>query len=207
MPLIKLDNSLSSIRGRFGGTYFTHSRYGQQSKSFPRVIRSPLRTASNINILGFTGLKAIAALLAILYLLAGWVFFAGQWMHETEKNRLIKMSWWNWFVHFNLMRVINGLPAFLEAPHSPQELPDFVFFGMFFGELNLNTYLRGYYNLKPVFWHDDGDWAIWYEGGIWYVSREPGVTFPETFWYRYGENPEGLYQPHFESDGTIFVSL
>lgn len=203
-----------TARGAFGGVYFKNDGYGQHIQAMPRnwnrdsTKRMPLRKWAWTAVFNYW--KMLSALLLMLV----WVEYAHHQFFDDPHGVRKKLTNSQWFAHFNVNRILNGLPPYTTPPRTPKYLPAFTCTG---GPFNVvdpvnpfrhipttgNWYQNGYYNYQPVYETDVPKLKLWYDGDRWIVSYFPGNKSPGTFWTRFGDGIEGRYIPDESMQGEL----
>jgi len=116
MALCKLGNGIIQMRGRFGGVYFKHDRMGQHIQKMPRVVRYQRMGVQASNVGNFSDCSMIWKEVLTLAMLAAWALFALIHWWITKDDRKIKITGWNWFVHYNMKRLAEGKDPILWPP-------------------------------------------------------------------------------------------
>jgi len=104
------------IRGRHGGIYFKRDNSGQHIQKMPRVVRYTRSGVQGENVGNYSECGLVWAGVVALGLWVLWVAFAAAHWWMTKDKRRIKLTGWNWFVHYNMKRLADGLPPMLEPP-------------------------------------------------------------------------------------------
>lgn len=208
MALVKTDNTILSIRGRFGGVYFKTGPNGQHIQSMPRVVRytrspaqqgewGPLSPFACSGIAGFSAAAYLFGLACIAAFALIWAMFAGIWWFTTKTGEKKKITGYNWYLHYAEGYPEAHRPPFWKPPPSPAVLPDYMAtwrdytFYHYRPENWPDECCAGYYykhwdyNGKPSLKTDDGKWYVWWKDPVWVISPslagEPaGKTYYST---------------------------
>jgi hypothetical protein len=206
MAICKTDNSIKSIRGRFGGVYFKKDNAGQHIQVMPRSIRkasleSPMIAPESPELNraamrdAFSGAAWWWMLVIALAAITGWVLFAGEFTYGLDEDRQKKISGYNWFMHFNVIRNAKGKPPRIHPPNSPSDLP-VAEATSGYNPLNYsNFYDAGMYNGKKLYKSQDGKWYTWWLDPSWVISNQPGQAEEPPYWFRLDESEFGDYIP------------
>ena len=116
MALVKFGNGVESMRGQFGGVYFTSDSSGHHIQSMPRNVRYAREGQQQQNINNFTSLGLIWAGVVAIGLWVLWVAYAAVHWWITKRGDKVKLTGWNWFVHWNMKRLGEGEPPILIPP-------------------------------------------------------------------------------------------
>lgn len=116
MALVKLGPEIVSIRGQCGGVYFQRDLAGQQVRAMPRRIKYARVGMQGKNRDAFSAMNYLAGIMAGLGYLILWVAYALRKWWKRKDGRRVKLTWWQWFVHFNMPRWVAGLPPMMKPP-------------------------------------------------------------------------------------------
>jgi len=224
MAIVKTDNTILEIRGRFGGVYFKKDNAGQHVQAMPRSVRKasmegpPTRPGSIVvtragGISGFTAASIIAVIIMATILLSLWVAYAISKWFMTKRNEKKRLDARKWILHFNIMREAKSLPSYTTPPIEPKKLPELVITGPHFDKWTQNMYMQPEtIGGKP--WYkrqytqiDTEQYSLWYHEGFWYISVFPEWPPAIQYWWLESEDPIGIYTPHVFVDGPLTVSL
>ncbi len=207
MALVKTDNTIISMRGRFGGVYFKKSPDGQHVQAMPRVWNYT-RSAAQIGgwgegspfmstgIKGYSGAAAfwLAALLG--FYAAYWAIFGLCYLFYKTGKEPKKISGYNWYIYYALAFPECERPPFFQPPHAPNELPNFLvnYQGLWTYEHSplewpVEACSGNYYeglpcNLKKSYRTDDRKWSLWWKDPMWVLSPDLGFETPGLTFYR-----------------------
>lgn len=201
MALLKLDNNILLIRGRFGGVYFKKDRYGQHVQAWPRVI-SYTRSEAQIGafghfspfessgISGYSGAADLWVLALIAFFGATWAAYAMYNLFTTNTGEKKRISGYNWYIYYALAFPEEERPPFWKPPHSPGELPQCIV--LLKGREAYKTgppgredydpteyyWFDGWYGDYPTFTSDDKEHYLWFNGSNWVLSKAVGNQDP-----------------------------
>jgi len=119
MALIKLGPEIIGIRGKCGGNIFKRDSSGQHIHAKARKVHRQDIHHSMTRSQAMSALSLFAvAMMAAGYLIL-WVTYASTWLWKNKQGDMIKLTWWNWYMHFNLMRIARGEPPLMVPPIHP----------------------------------------------------------------------------------------
>jgi hypothetical protein len=212
MALAKTDNSIESIRGRYGGIYYKKDNAGQHVQAMPRhvyntfggTLSAPVggtKTQRIINILAFTkAARAWASLVGTL-VVAGFGNIAELWLSPKKNSLYKKLNAYQWWLLFNVMRIAKDLPPYTLPPRKLLDPPDHVITGTHWGKNTINMYRSGLYHEGYIFsrmqenpWQWD-ECYLFHHGDSWYISPVMTVIPQPPYWRKVGEDQEGIYDP------------
>lgn len=195
MALIKLDKSILSIRGSYGGIYFTRDLSGQKIHSYPRRVRP-----YNPSFLGFgtdilSGMSALWHCILLAFFAASWIIFGTVHYFSRDPDDDKKISGFHWYMHYALLfPEQEGFP-FWRPPKAPGDLPDSyaTFDGYYMYQHTEDEwpdycpagyyYLEGVYGGKPYYRTTEPlYWYNWHNGTVWVLTPVLGV---EEEYYTY----------------------
>lgn len=217
MALIKTSNEIADIRGQLGGIYFTHDKSGLHISAMPRVVgytRSPLQkglfrdgiTFQMFGIDGYSGAAVFWLMALIAYYAATWAVYAAMYLFRQEDGDEIKITGYNWYIHYALAYPECERPPFWKPPHSPTDLPDYIctYRGTWFYEHEPNEwptispgdYYWRYttYNGKDAYLGDDRKWWLWWKDPVWVLSQALGIEIPGESFYSDGADIRDWYR-------------
>lgn len=186
MALVKTDNTILELRGRFGGVYFKKDSAGQHIQAMPRTVRYTRTGIQGKGVAGFSMIAGLWALALVLAFIPAWIMFAFVFTWLTASGVYITLTCWNWFVHYNQYRALMDYNPYWAPPRSPTDLPDRVCMTEHtlpfttpppFGPYDCTAYYQyaGIYNDKGFWESYDKNWYIWYKDEHYYISPLLGV--------------------------------
>lgn len=116
MALCKLGSGIIYMRGRLGGVYFKRDNSGQHVQAMPRTVRYQRVGAQGGNVGNFSECAGIWKEVLTLAMLAAWALFALIHWWITLDERKIKITGYNWFIHYNMKRLAEGKDPILWPP-------------------------------------------------------------------------------------------
>lgn len=216
MALVKTDNTILSIRGRFGGVYFKTGPDGQHVQAWPRNIKYTRSNAQmgsgsiipHSSASGIAGYSAVAYLFGLACIAAFaliWAAFGLAYLFLTKGRELKHITGYNWFMHYGLAYPEENRPPYFRPPHSPSERPSFI--ALYKDEWTYhhapedwpdecpsnNYYEWEIYNDRLSYRADEGKWSIWWKDPVWVIS-------PGTGWEPAGKtfySPGGLITDYY----------
>lgn len=200
MVQIKTDNTIISMRGRFGGVYFKKGQ-SQHIQAMPRIVNYPRVGAQGAFRDGFSELAALWMLALLGFWAASWAAYALiHLIGTTRRPEPKRVSGYNWFIHYGMMFPEEQRPPFWKPPHSPHDLPDYVitagnrrFYYQTPDQFPPETPCNYFWdfmpiNGKPSYKDDDNLWYLWWHDPDWAVSQAAGAITPlSTF---FSQTPE-----------------
>jgi hypothetical protein len=207
MAIFKLNSSISSIHGRFGGVYFKKDPSGQHIQAMPSCIRKismrepSTRMISGIgsrsdNITMFSSMAALWSVLLIALFGAAWAAWAAYNKYVTKNGEYKKITAYDWYMHYSMLDPQHDGTGFAGPPWKPPTTPYKVplFYVTYKGRWMYEhiptewpdecpaSYYHKFlpYNGKNAFQDENGKWFVWWRGDTWVIS-------PEMAW-----EPEGL---------------
>lgn len=195
MALIKTDNTIISIKGKFAGTYFKSGKDGIHCQAWPKQ-RSFTRSAQvTYGIMAFSSCASAWVLLLIVAWAAAWSLFGAENYYEMPNGLRKRISGWMWFVHINMrFPECQQLPMW-KPPFSLSDFPDI--YVVFRGYWSYNNPVEEWPEYSPMgyFWksgsingryyYEDEKriWYLWWNGRQWIISRTLGFYEPCFTWY------------------------
>jgi hypothetical protein len=218
MALIKLDNFITEIRGRYGGVYFKKDRSGQHIQAMPKKYRQ-----KKFDILTSGGQHVILpgpnappfvsfcgwfwAVVAAYGLAVSWAQFSETFLWIVPgANRLVKMSGYHWYMHFNITRAGSYLPLYMVPPRTPQELPEWTGKSKWFGLLTMNFYPDGTNEGRNYFICREENLCLWWYGVGWIISRGLTPGLEPYLWERPFYDVDGRYWPIIPGEEDYYIS-
>lgn len=119
MGLIKYGNGLIELRGRFGGVYFSRDSSGHHMSKMPRTVNYTRSGEQGDNVKAYSECANIWGAVLTGAMLAAWILFGLLWWWTTKDGRRVKLTGWNWFVHYNLRRIADNKDPILWPPDHP----------------------------------------------------------------------------------------
>lgn len=192
MALVKLGAGIADIKGKFGGVYFSRDASGlHQTVNYSKRGWKP--TSKQFGAYGgMWNLSRWWTIIGAFGWIAAWATYASTHVWVGTLAEIIQLTGWNWFLHFNLYRMMNDLPPMLLPPEtdlywhvSGALTPD-----------RTGPYKPiGVKNGMPSF-QRVGGYAYLYrwEHNEWFIAphlASPGLDH----WKRVDESPFGAYQP------------
>lgn len=204
MALVKTDKTILSIRGSFGGVYFKKDNSGQHVQAKPRHVHNSFGGMGSV----ITGMApfskgdmtlswsmGVAAwvFLILLGLTMPWVNWSEIFLYMEGEHPPQKLTGYNWFLHFNVIRCAKKKPTWWTPPKTPYNLPDGISTAIFPQLDHMNFYVAGFYNGDTYFKSHDGNWFNWWSGSSWIISPKLGEAEDPPYWYRLDPDPYGEY--------------
>jgi hypothetical protein len=231
MAICKTSNEIESVSGQFGGIYFKKDNAGQHIQAMPRSVRkasmqspitySPLLGGSrSAYILSWTKkAKQWLMIASILwYFSEVWQSFADANEWKNKRGKITKPTAYNWWMHFNVTRDVEGLPPYTYPPRSSLTLPVYTIVGPWF-----TAHLEGTVNLykKDLLIHElpwytkdtnkytKDSYSNWSDGASSYISPGPSLLNEWQWWEKAGTDRVGIYDPNPEHPelGTVIVNF
>lgn len=224
MALVKTDNTIVSIRRRFGGVYFKTGSDGIHVQAMPRRIMytrsyaqrgcgNPKSEGSFFGIDGFSTLTTFWMLVLLGLMAAAWAAYALKNKFTTKTGEQKRITGFNWYIHYGLtLGKEEGWP-FWKPPHAPGELPEYHvnYMGYWIYEHNPTEWpedccadqywVRPDFNGYPAYVNDARNWNIWFNGERWVISKLLGMEEEQTTFYRSdvenGHSINGYYYNDF----------
>lgn len=216
MALVKLDNSIISIRGKLGGVYYKTGPDGQHVQAMPRSIRytrSPAQQGTwglrhsfgSGGISGFSGLASLWALVLVASFALIWAAFAVAYIFYKVAKEKIKLTGYQWYIHFNLDTPPLERPPLWKPPPDPNTGPDYMvtFDGMSQYYKTVEEwyayapggyyFLTGEHNGRPYYAADERYWFLWWSGTAWILSGGLDDEEPFYTYYAVGDDPVASY--------------
>lgn len=208
MVLAKTDNTIVSIRGRFGGVYFKIGSDGQHIQAMPRHVnyqRSPAQVHGS-GISGFSSCAWIWQLALLGFFAAAWAAYALVFFFTTKTGERKKITGYNWYIYYGMMFPEEWGTQFWKPPHSPGELPQCIvtYQGMWTYEHSPLEWpvwaptdyywFGGWFGEYPYFITDNKKWFLWRKETCWVLTTNLGVEDPETTFYSDGVNIFDYYR-------------
>lgn len=173
-------------------------------QAMPRSVRYVRSSSQITGINGFSAAGTLWLMLIGLLVVIFWKVFSDEAEEHGVQNKTGKWSSWNWFTHYNTMRLGTNLPALMLPPKSPTELPNYIGLSGFGTPVNFNYYESGIYNDTPYYTADtvrfnwvgqpsEKRWLIWWDGENWIISNELGVKPPTQYFINTEGGPMGKY--------------
>lgn len=217
MALVKTDNTIISMRGRFGGVYFKHDNAGQHIQAMPRVwnyTRSPAQMGSwgegspfmSVGIRGYSGAAGLWLLALLAAYSAAWALWSTYYYFARKDGEDRHLTGFNWYIYYALAFPECERPPFWKPPHSPGELPNFIvtYKGLWTYEHTpiewpadcpSDYYWRGLdHHEKPSYRSDDLKWYLWWKETRWVISQGLDFEDPDTTFYSSGADIVDYYR-------------
>jgi len=217
MAIVKTDGSILAISGRFGGIYFKTTGGMIQAQAMPRVVNMTKSGQRKENIDSFSsGFSLLAALLVLGFMIL-WEYFSREHKDVDKNGKVRKRSAREWWIHICVPRMIDNNLPFWVPPRSPTDYPEFTGRSPYWHGPTAPFYKEGvhngrdYYvtNMERYHWNEEPTvkkFYLWHSDGQWYVTPSLGMLPPVHFWFRPGDEPNGIFEPFTESDGPLEIT-
>jgi len=116
MAMIVLDNTISDINGKLGGTIYRYDQCGFHAQSWPRLINHALSPKQIKRRKCFSRLVHQYIRKLTQDQAWSWQQYANLHPHKNKKGEVIILTWWSQFIKTNINRCMQDLPIFMTPP-------------------------------------------------------------------------------------------
>lgn len=113
--LVKTGQNITEIEGKSGGDIYRTDVCGQHIQSYPREVDSPITPAQEARRKAFRTLTNYFKSHATVEFAARWQIYADSHTKTNKKGEVIRLTWWQQFIAYNINRVVAGEPI-IEFP-------------------------------------------------------------------------------------------
>jgi hypothetical protein len=218
MALMKMSGDIIELRGSFGGVYFKKDNSGQHIQGALRHVKS--HQGSHIDRFGegppgipydlyvkmFTLLAARWWILVAAQIILPWTRWANEQVLEKTHGHPERITNWMWFVHYNQMRQVHGLPPYPYPPKSQQIIPTYVSQGSKWPDDTMMFYNTGIWDGEPYYVDEQTKLVLFWHAGGWYIAQELIWPIVGDYYYHDGLDPEGDYIPTGGLEGILTIT-
>jgi hypothetical protein len=206
MALVRANQHIQAIRGRFGGVYFKTQKGQIHCQAMPRAIAGIGFNLISEGINRWTMAAGMWSTVLLLMLAEVWAEFARTYLVEGVDGVAHEITGYMWYMKYAMMYPETVHEPFWQPPHNPGDLPYFVitYQGRWLYDHTPDQWpddcCAGYYwkfttyNGQWAYETDDHMWDLWWNGTDWVISPALGIVIPGKTFYSMDHKLQDYYK-------------